>query len=350
LIFSAHCPAMSVPRWLVVVCLVCFQFSFILSSSVIRPGSALPDSCPTSVCKCDQEDDGWYLPYHCNCHWYYQCVKQGNGWATPLFDCGSWVFDPHQESCTFPELVPDELCNNPDCDKCPLPCQTMGNDGVCKPDCCTDADCPNGLCENGACVLGDCRKGSDCDGYPIQCKAPWNSGPNNCEYCDNMDTQATVGTCRPGCEGSSHNMCPSGLLCAGQHTCVQSGGTTIRKIHLTTQTCTGCSNSNIEGGAKLVIHGRTTECSTGNLDHENARDYSAGHHAEFTSDYDPEDMSMCANADMPGGAKSVKLTWNGAGTWTPSEVKLEVGGEYFYFCSPLQAIAEGETVTIKCSD
>merc|ERR1712110_433095 len=101
-----------------------------------RAGSSLPDSCSSDICQCGNSDDGWFLPYPCNCHWYYQCNKVGNDWSPKMFDCGTWVFDPHQEACIWPELAPPEMCDLPDdCTAktttpmtCPLPCQTVGGD------------------------------------------------------------------------------------------------------------------------------------------------------------------------------------------------------------------------------
>merc|ERR1712226_944214 len=130
--------------------------------------------------------------------------------------------DPHQEACIWPELAPPEMCDLPNnCTMatttppptttpmtCPLPCQTVQN-GACYPECCEDEDCSGGLCDSGgSCQLGDCRRGSDCTGYNTLCHEPWQQGADNCEYCDNMDTNQEIGSCQPGCESSDHNMCP----------------------------------------------------------------------------------------------------------------------------------------------
>ena len=143
---------------------------------------------------------------------YYQCNKVGNDWNPKMFDCGEWVFDPHQEACIWPELAPPEMCDLPNnCTMatttppptttpmtCPLPCQTVQN-GACYPECCEDEDCSGGLCDSGgSCQLGDCRRGSDCTGYNTLCHEPWQQGADNCEYCDNMDTNQEIGSCQPG--------------------------------------------------------------------------------------------------------------------------------------------------------
>merc|ERR1711970_20985 len=315
-------------------------------------GNALPDSCPSDMCPCSAADTGWFLPYPCNCHWYYQCLKDGNNWNPKMFDCGEWVFDPHQEACIWPELAPPEMCDVPDiCKGCPLPCQTMQN-GACYPECCEDPDCSGGLCDSGgACQLGNCRKGSDCTGYNTKCHEPWQTGNDNCEYCDNMDTQQEIGSCKPGCENTLHDMCPSDFSCAGQHNCVSGGSTLLRKIHLATESCQGCSNvANNEGGAKIHVIATRQECTTGNLDHEAVMDYSAGNTAVFESGPDIDDMAECNNAEVAGGPKSVEITWNGSGTWNPSQVKLEVSGGYFYACTPLTPISQDQTATLTCID
>jgi hypothetical protein len=64
-----------------------------------------PGDCPG--CVCEPGDDGWYKPYPGNCHKYYECTQTSNGWEITIFDCGAWVFDPHQAACTWPELMPD---------------------------------------------------------------------------------------------------------------------------------------------------------------------------------------------------------------------------------------------------
>merc|ERR1712113_578213 len=109
----------------------------------------------------------------------------------------------------------------------------------------------------------------------------------------------------------------------------------LKKIHLTTGSCSGCSTDNIEGGAKIHVVATKTECTTENLDHTSAQDYSAQHTAVFESGVDVGLMAQCNNVEVAGGPKSVEITWKGSGTWTPSEVKLEVSKAYFYACTPL---------------
>lgn len=278
-----------------------------------------------------------------------------------MFDCGEWVFDPHQEACIWPELAPPEMCDLPDdCTAktttpmtCPLPCQTVQN-GACYPECCEDEDCSGGLCDSGgSCQLGDCRRGSDCTGYNTLCHEPWQQGADNCEYCDNMDTNQEIGSCQPGCESTEHDMCPAqnDYSCSGKHNCVGGGQTLLRKIHLTTATCQGCSSAaNNEGGAKIHVIATKHDCTTDNLDHPTVRDYSAGHTAVFESGPDVDYMSQCNNAEVAGGPRSIEITWKGSGTWTPSEVKLEVSKAYFYACTPLTPISQDQTATLTCSD
>merc|ERR1712223_1375013 len=252
-------------------------------------------------------------------------------------------------NCTMATTTPPPTTTTPM--TCPLPCQTVQN-GACYPECCEDEDCSGGLCDSGgSCQLGDCRRGSDCTGYNTLCHEPWQQGADNCEYCDNMDTNQEIGSCQPGCESSDHNMCPpANDMCTGIHGCTNSGATLLKKIHLTTGSCSGCSNDNIEGGAHIHVVATRTDCFTENLDHTNAQDYSAQHTAVFESGVDVGLMAQCNNVEVAGGPKSVEITWKGSGTWTPSEVKLEVSRAYFYACTPLTGISQDQTATLTCND
>merc|ERR1712212_997522 len=65
-------------------------------------------------CTCDESTaiDGFFKPHPESCHWYYQCVHIPNDpeceWSSiGPYDCGDWVFNPEQASCTWPELAPD---------------------------------------------------------------------------------------------------------------------------------------------------------------------------------------------------------------------------------------------------
>jgi len=201
-------------------------------------------------------------------------------------------------------------------------------------------------------VLADCRKGSDCDGYNTECHDPWATGDDNCEYCDNMDNDADIGFCQPGCEGENHDMCPDGFVCNAQHICVNEGSTLLKKIHLSTATCSGCSTTQ-EGGAKMLIQGTKQDCNTHFLDHPSETDYSSGHTAVFQSKVDSESMGECNNAEIAGGPKTADVSWNGVGTWTPSKIKLEVSRDYFYGCTVsggFSGISQGESVTMSCED
>merc|ERR1712038_2041222 len=106
---GSHVCTMAVPSLLLWVWIALLQTC--LSSPAA--GTGLPDSCSSNICSCDTNDDGWFKAYPCNCHWYYQCNKVGNGWNPAMFDCGEWVFDPHQEACIWPELAPPEMCDLP---------------------------------------------------------------------------------------------------------------------------------------------------------------------------------------------------------------------------------------------
>merc|ERR1712198_413541 len=65
-------------------------------------------------CTCDESTaiEGFFKPHPESCHWYYQCVHNPNDpeceWSSiGPYDCGDWVFNPEQASCTWPELAPD---------------------------------------------------------------------------------------------------------------------------------------------------------------------------------------------------------------------------------------------------
>merc|ERR1712088_1178441 len=138
---GSHVCTMAVPSLLLWVWIALLQTC--LSSPAA--GTGLPDSCSSNICSCDTNDDGWFKAYPCNCHWYYQCNQVGNGWNPAMFDCGEWVFDPHQEACIWPELAPPEMCDLPNnCTMatttppptttpmtCPLPCQTVQDTILC---------------------------------------------------------------------------------------------------------------------------------------------------------------------------------------------------------------------------
>merc|ERR1712212_1110647 len=58
-------------------------------------------------CTCDESTaiDGFFKPHPESCHWYYQCVHNPNDpeceWSSiGPYDCGDWVFNPEQASCT----------------------------------------------------------------------------------------------------------------------------------------------------------------------------------------------------------------------------------------------------------
>jgi len=273
-----------------------------------------------------------------SCQW---CDKPGN---VEIGQC--------KPGCiTDDQCAGNEHCDNHECIACPLPCQTWEN-GECGPECCEDDDCTDGLCNNGICELGDCRSGSDCNGYNTECHKPWQTGDDNCEYCDNMDNGADIGFCQPGCENGHHDMCPTDFSCDGQHICVNEGSTLLKKIHLSTATCTGCSTTN-EGGAKIYIQGTKQDCNTHFLDHPAQTDYSSGNTAVFISVVDADSMGECNNAEIAGGPKAADVSWHGVGTWKPSKVKLEVSRDYFYRCTVsggFSGISQGEVVSMSCED
>jgi hypothetical protein len=68
-----------------------------------------PTTTPTTPPPYPCTYDGENIPYPGNCHWYYRCRLEGDGFEVDLFDCGDWVFDPHQGTCTWPEHG-DDLC------------------------------------------------------------------------------------------------------------------------------------------------------------------------------------------------------------------------------------------------
>jgi len=265
-----------------------------------------------------------------------------------------------------PGCLTDDQCSDPTpiCDlsdhtcvapPCKLPCQEW-QDGVCQPQCCQDDDCPatTPLCNtDGLCVAG-CRTSPECDGYNTVCHQPWQTGDDNCEYCDTVDSDEDIGSCQPGCD-DENDKCPAGYVCDGKHLCVDEGATLIKKIHLTTDTCVACSlEEDMEGGAQVRIIGTQAECTTRGLDHNNERDYFADNTADFVSKDDDYLMGGCNNAELKGGPKNTTISWTGQGTWTPKEVRYEVTGEFFYCCtlpSPPPQLAQGDSpVFLTCTD
>jgi len=326
-----------------------------LPCQVWQDNQCAPECCEDADCSTGQLCDN---SGHCviGCREHQDC----EGWNGECPGC-MWCDNPSNDvgQCKPGCLTDDqcqvgEVCQDHECVVvCPLPCQTIVN-GQCAPECCEDADCSTGeLCDStGHCQLGDCRKGGDCNGYNTECQDPMES-PIGCEYCDNIDSNAEIGHCKPGCENSLHDMCPNNpaYTCSGFHTCVAEGGTLLKKIHLATATCAGCAAN--DEGAMLHIAGTKQECDTGNLDHANRPDYAAGDTAVFASAVDVDLMAHCNNAEIAGGPKSVDMTWNGAGTWTPGKVKLEVSRDYFYDCTTpggFSPITNGESVSLACVD
>lgn len=175
--------------------------------------------------------------------------------------------------------------------------------------------------------------------------------PTGCEYCDNIDSDDEIGSCTEGCENSAHNMCPDPAECAGTHSCVTGGSALVLSISLGTATCAGCDAAN--EGPKIEIRGKQDHCTTGVLDHANDVDYSNGAAAVFRSGNPQDPMGFCNYAKIRGGAKNATVTWTGAGTWTPSEVKLEIESNYFYLCTSnggFTPIGKDQSVDLQCSD
>ena len=232
--------------------------------------------------------------------------------------CATCNMASHQ--CTEPECCSDSNCT-PEF----LECSVCQADQTCtKPECCKDSDCPNekpvcdtdnNVClecltdddcagdkpicdtDNNVCIAG-CKKHSDCAGYDEECNGDYTAEGASCFYCNNDNDVNVVGECVPGC--LDDNNCKSNEpICNGQHQCTEQGGANILSvISFTTESCSGCSNNNIEGGPKLTLIGQEstsgpTGCSTNGLDHPDDIDFQAGKEVSFKGENDKELLDGC---------------------------------------------------------
>jgi len=142
-----------------------------------------------------------------------------------------------------------------------------------------------------------------------------NDAYDNCFYCDGEE-------CKPGC--SDNQNCPDkNPVCNGDHVCVGDPGLPVlTKITINTDTCAGCSYSNVEKGLQLHLVGRFgAECLTDSLDNPVEHDYVDNYEAVFNStvsvDSPDQGLGGCNNYDLNVGLTAGTATWTGDGTWTP---------------------------------
>ena len=240
-----------------------------------------PECCVDDDCNSDQYCDNNTCVDGCNedsdCNADMSCAE-----------CGA----DHQ--CTTPEC-----CATSDCTTNHLPCTECQADNTCTdPECCENQDCPSNMpiCDNHVCVAG-CIDNPDCPMYDGICGDEYTEEDASCFYCD-KDDDDKYGDCEPGCIDDEN--CATGLVCNGQHRCVKPGSlTALQSIQIDTASCSGCSGSNVEGGAVLFLKGKDgannyrPNCTTDGLDHVNQIDYSAGGSAIFDVENDSSLLGGC---------------------------------------------------------
>ena len=73
------------------------------------PMTTTPVTTTTTGISADCDYHGQTLPYPGDCHKYYICDDEDGDehFSVIVFDCGSWIFDPNQGSCIWPEVSND---------------------------------------------------------------------------------------------------------------------------------------------------------------------------------------------------------------------------------------------------
>jgi len=183
------------------------------------------------------------------------------------------------------------------------------------PDCHDDADCdkpPATLCDlvEGICKSG-CKLHEEC------------AADQYCECRDETNEEVAcmpdgrVGTCRDGCRdlGSSCSLTGGGQGTCMDHICTPAGDPKIQEV---TVTSTGCASCDASEGPQIkfdveLASGDAGSCETPKL----VADFTGGSSATFSGDELGSTVGGC-NLYEAYAVNEVTITWNGAGTWTPS--------------------------------
>eukprot|EP00091_Calanus_sinicus_P016619 TRINITY_DN36071_c0_g1_i1.p1 TRINITY_DN36071_c0_g1~~TRINITY_DN36071_c0_g1_i1.p1 ORF type:complete len:188 (-),score=58.10 TRINITY_DN36071_c0_g1_i1:213-776(-) len=140
--------------------------------------------------------------------------------------------------------------------------------------------------------------------------------------------------------------------CNGNHECVQSGEAWLTKLTIETRDCKDCSTLKAASGASIrmtvVPPGGEKSCTTHTLDDPAAEDYAVGQ-ATFE---DPTYLSTCFMFGLSDKVTDFKVTWTGAGTWTPEKFILErrKGADWPFCCynEGGLTLTEGQEQTFTC--
>ena len=151
------------------------------------------------------------------------------------------------------------------------------------------------------------------------------------------------------------------MVCDGQHICQQTCCPSyVVEIIVKTKSCSGCGTGNKEQGLQVQLTGLLglSECTTDNLDNDDAHDYGSGSVAHFgpdgglggcwvslTDKIYVDDLSL--KVDLFQAVESGSVAWTGAGTWTPESedtVCVDFYGEnnLNYCCQLGQALTSAD--------
>lgn len=265
-------------------------------------------------------------------------------------DCAECGAD-HQ--CTTPEC-----CASSDCSANHLSCAECQSDNTCTdPECCIDTDCPSNLpiCENNVCIP-ECKVDSECPKYDGICgdDDSYTEDDSECFYCT-ADDENDNGSCEPGCVDNDN--CDGSMQCNGEHRCKEPGSfVALESIEIETTSCSGCSGSNVEGGAVLYLKGKDgandfkPECTTAGLDHTNRVDYSAGGSSIFDNENDQTLLDGCFLVNLLSEVKSGSITWTGEGQLTVSKITFcwSDSNAICSKCTVSGPVSQNQTLPMTC--
>ena len=151
------------------------------------------------------------------------------------------------------------------------------------------------------------------------------SNQTQCYFCDKS---GLYNQCKPGCKHDSNvgdvPRCPATEFTkcdTDTNKCIQAtkpGSKLLKAVQFCSSGCVGCTTE----GVKLEMIGREPQYEPASCTLDNSTsstDFSAGT-SEFTGD--ENGFNTCYREPLDGSTESLKVTWEGTGTWYPSKICL----------------------------
>merc|ERR1712179_155965 len=227
------------------------------------------------------------------------------------------------------------------------------SDYVCIQDDCGGCAAPTPVCDTVSGECYECVVDTDCPADKPDC----DQGDHVCKPEIIKDECPDGGACVTGCRdvGSACIDANGGTgVCNGHHMCIHYGEATLTTITIGTKDCSGCSSLRAGSGASITMTTQpplgTLTCTTGILD-KPGTDYAAGVDAAFN---DETSLSNCFQFGLSLSVTEFKVTWIGAGTWTPEKFALErrFGQDWPFCCYNTDGLtlSDGQEQIFTCEE